>query len=180
VTATDWRTATVCTIKDGHVLGERGEPLARVTGSPWRWWLGRLLSIDRSPRMVITDPAGTPLFGFTSKQGSFRSWIKVFDPDGALIARLDRDGTIFTKWRERFTIRDASGVEIGKVDNPRHGYEFVLLDHAGTRIAQGVRREVYAWEVRRDAAPAGPATPWPELTIAFFFCVLTLIHRPAT
>lgn len=172
----DWRTAPVWYVKDGRrILDDRGEPLAVVSVQGRRELLSFLLSRNRTPERSLTDAAGAPLLRYTTKVGDFTSWLKVVDSGGTPIGRIDRNGTIFTAFKDRFTVRDASGAEIGRIDNPVKAHEFVFLDHAGARIARGLRVEEDSWDVQRETAAI--AGPWPEFTAAFFLSVRQFLVR---
>lgn len=171
---TDWRSAPITYMGGTSAIrDERGQPLAVVHGQTWGEWFAYLLSRNSSPFYRVVGPDGMPLFSLDKKVGSFRSWVKVMGPDLALVARIDRIGTIFTSFKRRYAIRDASGVEIGRIDSPVMGYEFVVLDAAGTCVARGTRRGQSSWEVRRDVVME---SPWPELTAAFFISELGVSH----
>jgi hypothetical protein len=163
-------------VQKRSIVDERGRPLAALFDPPWREWFSGIFSRDRKPGLDVRDPSEVSLFRYDYKAGDLRTWVKVMDADGAPITRIDRKATRFTSVKARFVIRDASGLEIGGIENPTLGQEFIVLDHSGTRIAGGTRQGLTEWRVQWEHEAAGP---WPELVAAFFLCVDTLLH-PST
>ena len=159
----DWRSAPVCRISDSRIVDDRGEVLAIAPGSGVRDLLAAVFR--RGPIPPVTTPDGTPLFSYEQKVGAFKNWLKIRSPDNQLIARIDQIGNLFTAFKRRYTIREASGAEIGRIDNPRLRAEFVVFDGDGTCVARGIRQGQFAWEVSREAERD---SPWPEITAAFF------------
>jgi hypothetical protein len=80
------------------------------------------------------------------------NWWKVLNIDGSLIARIDRLGGDF-RFKSRYTILDPSNVEIGRIDNPRLGVEFVVYDREDSAMATGVLRGESTWAVERKDVP---------------------------
>jgi hypothetical protein len=158
-----WRSAPICLISGSKIVNDRDEVLA-VAPRPG---LRELLTAVFRPGPIppVTAPDGTPLFSYETKVGSFKNWLKIYGPDHRLIVRIDQIGNLFTAMKRRYTIRDATGTEIGRIDNPRLGHEFLVLDGDGTPVARGIRRGQEGWEISR---PAVRDSPWPEIAAAFF------------
>lgn len=164
-------------------IGERkvreanGDSRAVIEVVTWRETFSRLLHPFRRypPGRGLCDMSGRPLFRFESKTGDFRTWMKVLDLDGTVIARVDRIGSKLTRFKHRFTIQDASGTEIGRIDNPRLGYEFVIYTAGDRCVASAhIVRQSY-WETRYEG---GTDFPWPQITAAFFLSVGFLMATP--
>lgn len=168
----DWRSAPICLISGSKIVDDRDDVLAL----PPRPGLREMLTsvFRRGPIPPVTSPDGTPLFSYEKKVGSFKNWLKIYGPDHELLVRIDQIGNQFTAMKRRYTIRDATGTQIGRIDNPRLGQEFVVLDDAGTPIARGVRRGEDGWEVSR---PVVRDSPWPEIAAAFFMSGIGTVRR---
>jgi hypothetical protein len=173
----DWRKVLFYAAEDrSRILNDRAEPIAVIVGQGRSEFLSFLLSRNRTPDYRVTDPSGEALFRFQYKTGDFRSWLKVMHADGSLIARIDRIGTRFTTFKSRFVVRGSSGEELGRIDNPVLGHEFVINDHAGTRMARGVRHGQSTWSVQRENVAEGF---WPEIAAAFFLSITWLMRSPS-
>jgi hypothetical protein len=159
----DWRSVPVSRIGGAEVLDEDGRVLASRPSLGWAD-LRAVFRLRRSPTEVV-GPHGIVVFAYETKIGPLTNWLKVRDPNGALIARIDQIGNLFTAFRRRYTIRDASGAEIGRIDSPRIKVEYVVLDGDGQCVARGVRRGESGWQVEREVVKD---SPWPEIVTAFF------------
>lgn len=167
----DWQSAPICVISGSEIVNDRDDVLV----VPPRLSLRIMLtSVFRRQVPPVTSPDGTPLFSYKTKVGSFKNWLKIYDPDHELLVRIDQIGNRFTALKRRYTIRDATGTQIGRIDNPRLRQEFVVLDVAGTLVARGVRRGEEGWEVSR---PAVRDSPWPEIAAAFFLSGIGTVRQ---
>lgn len=118
---------------------------------------------------MIVDTTGRPLFKVVCRTSTISGRVDVFTPEGAPVVRIK--GTAFFGFPREYTIRDGSGLVIGRIERVGFtGGEFRLLDNAGHLRAHGVRtgrlegREC-AVEIQRGQPLV---SPWPELTAAFF------------
>jgi hypothetical protein len=172
----DWRTVTFYAAEDRkRIINDRGEPILFVSGQMWRALAGFVLSLNRTPKYTVSGPSGETLFAFQYKASNFRSWLKVLDIDGSLIARIDRIGSRF-HFKSRYTVRDAAGAEIGRIDNPKLGVEFVIHARDDVVMATGVLRGQSTWVVERKNVPD---MPWPEITAAFFLSITWMKRSPS-
>jgi hypothetical protein len=168
----DWRSAPICLINGSRIVNDRDETLAAAPRPALRDLLTAAFRRDPIPPVTAAD--GTPLFSYEKKVGRFKNWLKIYGPDRRLIVRIDQIGTMFTAMKRRYTIRDASGAEIGRIDNPRLGLEFVVLDGDGALVARGTKRDQDGWEVSR---PAVRDSPWPEVVAAFFMSGIGTVRQ---
>lgn len=172
---TGWRSAPICLVNGDRIVDDRDEVLALAPRPGLRETLTGMLRRDPVP--PVTAPDGTPLFSYETKIGRFKNRLTVFDPDHRPIVRIDQVGNLFTTMKRRYTIHDASGAEIGRIDNPRLGREFVVLDGDGATVAKGIKRDQDGWEVIRSAVRD---SPWPELVAAFFMSGIGIVRQGAS
>lgn len=167
----DWRSAPICLIGGSKIVDDRDDVLVIPPRLSLRIMLTSVLRRQVPP---VTSPAGTPLFSYKTKVSTFRNWLKIYDPDHELLVRIDQIGNQFTALKRRYTIRDATGTQIGRIDNPRLRQEYVVFDDAGTLVARGVRRGEDGWEVSR---PTVRDSPWPETVAAFFLSGIGTVRQ---
>lgn len=171
----DWRTVTFYAAEDrSRIIDDRDEPILLVHRNMGRALLGFLFSLNRTPQYTVTGPSDEALFAFQYKTGNFRSWLKVLSTDGSLLARIDRIGSRF-RFKSRYAIHDPSGTQIGRIDNPRIGVEFVVYDADDDTMATGTVRGQWTWSVERKAVTD---PPWPEIIAAFFLSITWLKRSP--
>lgn len=117
---------------------------------------------------TIVDATGRPLLKVLPRKGQITARVDVFTPQDEPIAHIK--GTAFLTRPRKFTIRDGSGSLIGRIEGTWIGWEFRLLDNEGRMRAHGVKtglKDGTEWAVEiQDGRPL--ASPWPELTAAFF------------
>lgn len=120
---------------------------------------------------VIVDAAGRPLFRVVCRTSRSTGQVDVFTPEDTPVAHIK--GKSFFSRPRKFTIRDGSGLVIGRIEAPWLGSEggllgeLLLLDNEGHLRVRGVRANGAEWAVKiqGDQPLAGP---WPQLTAAFF------------
>jgi uncharacterized protein YxjI len=117
---------------------------------------------------TIVDATGQPLLKVLCRIGQVTRRVDVFTPQDDPVAHIK--GKAFFSRPRKFTIRDGSGSVIGRIEGTWIGWEFRLLDNEGRLRARGVKtglKDGKEWAVEiQDGQPL--ASPWPELTAAFF------------